>query len=241
MNVVITERVGAHSVRPQPPPHPGGRTLCAPTRIFIIHRLLISCVYRGNYCASLSIRERNPHNIFFACRILPVSCVYKAKGLMPVTNKSPQQTEDIVTQYQDKLLRTAIAIMGNKADAEDIVQETFIKLFQKNPDFQSEQHETAWLIRVTVNLCKSRLRSHWWKKTEPLLESYPTQSDNQQNLMETVLSLPAKYRIVIHLFYYEGYRTKEIAKITELSESTVRQQLTRARRMLKDYLEGEQV
>ena len=157
-----------------------------------------------------------------------------------MTNKSPHQIEEIVKRYQDKLLRTAIAITGNKADAEDIVQETFIKLFDKNPNFQSEQHETAWLIRVTVNLCKSRLRSHWWKKTEPLLESYPTQSDDQQNLIETVLSLPAKYRIVIHLFYYEGYSTKEISKITELSESTVRQQLTRARRMLKDYLEGEQ-
>jgi len=162
------------------------------------------------------------------------------KGVTPVTNKSPHQIEEIVKRYQDKLLRTAIAITGNKADAEDIVQETFIKLFDKNPNFQSEQHETAWLIRVTVNLCKSRLRSHWWKKTEPLLESYPTQSDDQQNLIETVLSLPAKYRIVIHLFYYEGYSTKEISKITELSESTVRQQLTRARRMLKDYLEGEQ-
>jgi len=147
--------------------------------------------------------------------------------------------EEIVKQYQDKLLRTAIAIMGNKADAEDIVQEAFVRLFQKNPSFESAEHETAWLMRVAVNLCKSRLRSHWWKKTEPLLDAYPAETEEQQNLMETVLSLPAKYRVVIHLFYYEGYSTREIANLTELSESTVRQQLTRARRMLKDYLEGE--
>jgi len=148
--------------------------------------------------------------------------------------------EKIVKRYQDKLFRTAIAIMGSKADAEDIIQEAFIRLFEKNPNFESIGHETAWLVRVTVNLCKSRLRSHWWKKTEPLLDDYPTKTDEQQNLMETVLSLPAKYRIVIHLFYYEGCSTKEIADIIGLNESTVRQQLTRARRMLKDYLEGEQ-
>jgi len=148
--------------------------------------------------------------------------------------------EEIVKRYQDKLLRTAIAIMGNKADAEDIVQDAFIKLFEKNPDFKSAEHEIAWLMRVTVNLCKNRLRSHWWKKTVPLLDDYPAETGEQQELIETILSLPAKYRIVIHLFYYEGYSTKEIAGVTELNEATVRQQLTRARRMLKDFLEGEQ-
>jgi RNA polymerase sigma-70 factor (ECF subfamily) len=148
--------------------------------------------------------------------------------------------EEIVKRYQDKLFRTAIAIMGCKADAEDIVQDAFIKLFEKNPEFKSAEHETAWLMRVTVNLCKNRLRSHWWKKTVPLLDDYPAETDEQQALMETVLSLPSKYRIVIHLFYYEGFSTKEIAGITELNESAVRQQLTRARRMLKDFLEGEQ-
>ena len=148
--------------------------------------------------------------------------------------------EEIVKRYEDKLFRTAIAMMGGKAEAEDIVQDAFIKLFEKNPNFESAEHETAWLIKVTVNLCKSRLRSHWWKKTVPLLDDYPAETGGQQDIMETVLSLPSKYRIVIHLFYYEGYSTKEIAELTGLGESTVRQQLTRARRMLKDYLEGEQ-
>jgi RNA polymerase sigma-70 factor (ECF subfamily) len=147
--------------------------------------------------------------------------------------------EETVKRRGDKLLRTAIAIMGNKAEAEDIVQDVFVKLIKKQPHFESAEHETAWLIRVTVNLCKSRLRLHWWKKTAPLLDIYPAKNNEQQEIVETVFALPSKYRTVIHLFYYEGYSTKEIAEITEQKESTVRQHLTRGRHMLKDFLEGE--
>ena len=154
------------------------------------------------------------------------------------SNRPVDCMEEITALYEDKLLRTAIAIMGSAADAEDIVQDVFVKLLEKNPSFQSPEHEIAWLVRVTVNLCKSRLRSHWWKKTVPLLDTHPAQTDEQRNLMQTVLSLPSKYRVVIHLFYYEGYSTKEIADITQQKEAAVRQQLTRARRMLKDFLEG---
>jgi len=147
--------------------------------------------------------------------------------------------EETVRQYTDKLLRTALAVMRSKAEAEDIVQDVFVKLLEKRPTFESAEHEAAWLVKVTVNLCKSRLRSHWWKKTVPLLDTYPAQNEQQQDLLQTVLSLPSKYRVVIHLFYYEGYSTKEIAELTEQKESTIRQHLTRARRMLKDFLEGE--
>lgn len=149
--------------------------------------------------------------------------------------------EEIVTKYENRLFRTALAIVGCKADAEDIVQDVFVKLFQKQPQFESEAHEIAWLIRVTVNLCKSRLRSPWRKNTTELLESYPAENYEQHSIMQTVLSLPHKYRVVIHLFYYEGYSTKEIADITQQKEPTVRQHLTRARRMLKQFLEGEEV
>jgi RNA polymerase sigma-70 factor (ECF subfamily) len=147
--------------------------------------------------------------------------------------------EEFVFKYENRLYRTAIAIIGNKADAEEIVQDVFVKVIEKCPIFQSPEHEIAWLIRVTVNLCKSRLRSSWWKKTVPLLESYPAQTEEQNYLMEAILSLPAKYRIVIHLFYYEGYTTKEIAEITEQKESTVRSLLTRARHKLKSFIEEE--
>ena len=144
-----------------------------------------------------------------------------------------------VSRHMDRLLRTAIAILGSVAEAEDIVQEAFIKLYQHQPEFASPGHETAWLIRVTVNLCKSRLRSHWWSKSVPLLDIYPAQSDTEHNLVENVMALPRKYRAAIHLFYYEGYSAKEIAELTTQSEAAVRQQLTRARKMLKDSLKGD--
>jgi len=147
--------------------------------------------------------------------------------------------EEVVKRNENKVFRTAIAITGSKADAEDIMQEAFLKLMQAQKRFESTAHETAWLLRVTVNLAKNHLRSHWWKKTVPLLESYPAQPAEQQELMEQVLSLPAKYRTVIHLFYFEGYSTKEIAALTRCAESSVRAQLTRARRLLKSSLELE--
>jgi len=141
--------------------------------------------------------------------------------------------------HGNRLYKAALAILGNKSEAEDIVQDVFIKLFESQQDFESQAHETAWLIRVTVNMCKNRLRSVWWKRTVPLLETYPAENDQQHGVMEVVLKLPYKYRMAIHLFYYEGYSTSEIADITEQKESTVRQQLTRGRRLLKDVLEGE--
>ena len=148
--------------------------------------------------------------------------------------------EEIVTRQKDKLFRTAIVIMKNKADAEDALQDVFIKLVEKSPQFESLEHETAWLMRVIINLCKSRLRLHWWKKVVPLLESYPEKDSGQHDITQAVLALPPNLRIAINLFYYHGYATKEIAEITQRKESTVRKDLTRARRLLKVFLEGEE-
>jgi RNA polymerase sigma-70 factor (ECF subfamily) len=155
--------------------------------------------------------------------------------------KTMNELESIVIRNQDKLLRLAVALTGNKSDAQDIVQDTFVKLVQKQMTFSSAEHETAWLITVAKNLCKSRLRSYWHRNvssldSEPLLRDYPAETPAQQELLEVVLTLPAKYRLVIHLHYYDGYSTKEIAEITKQKEGTVREQLTRARRLLKKYL-----
>jgi len=148
--------------------------------------------------------------------------------------------EEIVRRHEDMLFRTAVAVTGSVSEAEEVVQDVFLKMLEKQPELQSPEHEKAWLIKVTVNRSRSRLRLHWWKKTVPLLDIYPAAHEGQLHLMETVASLPAKYRTVIHLFYYEEYATKEIAEMTGQTESAVRQQLTRARRMLKSCLEGEQ-
>jgi RNA polymerase sigma-70 factor (ECF subfamily) len=152
----------------------------------------------------------------------------------------PDDFEAFVTKHENRLYRAALAITGNKPDAEDAVQEAFIRAYERAPEFNSEEHEKAWLIRVTVNLCNSRLRSPWRKRRESLLDSYPAPEPEQFELLEQVLALPPKYRAVIHLFYYEEYSVKDIAELTGQRESSVRSLLTRARQKLKSVLkEGD--
>ena len=149
------------------------------------------------------------------------------------------QFADFIHRHENRVYRTAFAIIGNKTDAEDIMQEVFFKVISSTPVFESEKHEIAWLTRVTVNQCRSLLRSSWWRKTEPLLDTYPAQNDTQHELIETIQKLPQKHRIAIYLFYYEGYSVKEIAEITGQKESTLKSHLKRAREKLKDYMKDE--
>lgn len=153
----------------------------------------------------------------------------------------PEDFETVVAKHENRLYRTALAITGSVSDAEDIVQEAFLRAYEKAPEFESEEHEKAWLIRVTVNLCNSLWRSPWHKRIVPLLDSYPaSESDPEQHeLLEHVMALAPKYRTVIHLFYYEGYSIKGISEVTLQKESTVRSQLTRARQKLKISLKEE--
>ncbi|WIV13712.1 RNA polymerase sigma factor [Proteiniborus sp. MB09-C3] len=151
----------------------------------------------------------------------------------------PKDFEAFVTKHENRLYRTALAIMGNVSDAEDVVQETFFRTYEKTPEFESEDHEKAWLIRVTVNLCNSLLRSPWRKRTVQLLDSYPAGEAEQYELLEQIMALPPKYRAVIHLFYYEGYSIKDISGLTGRKESTIRSHLTRARQKLKSVLKED--
>ena len=118
-------------------------------------------------------------------------------------------------------------------DAEDAVQETFVQYYTSRKEFENEQHIRAWLLRVVINKAKNINRT-FWKKNKCSLEDY----------METlsfpeVMKLPDKYRIVIHLFYYEDYLVREIAEILKLSESNVKVRLSRGRALLKDSLKEE--
>ncbi|NLP15071.1 MAG: RNA polymerase sigma factor [Clostridium sp.] len=151
----------------------------------------------------------------------------------------PEDFEAFVTKHENTLYRTALAVMGNVSDAEDVVQEAFLRAYEKAPEFQSEEHEKAWLIRVTVNLCNSRLRSPWRKRRLPLLNSYPASEPEQHELLEQIVALEPKYRTVIHLFYYEGYSVKDISELTGQKEATVRSHLTRARQKLKLVLKED--
>ena len=148
----------------------------------------------------------------------------------------PNRLEEIVTKYENTLYRAALAVLGDVQEAEDAVQDAFLKYLEKAPAFESCEHEKAWLLWVTVNGCKSRLRSPWRARTAPLLESYPAASPQEHEALEAVLALPPRERAAVHLFYYEGYRTAEIAAMTGEPEGTVRSRLSRARVRLRGLL-----
>jgi RNA polymerase sigma-70 factor (ECF subfamily) len=147
--------------------------------------------------------------------------------------------EELVTRYEHTLFRAALAILGDAPEAEDAVQDTFLRYLEKRPVFRDKEHEKAWLLKVTANGCKSRLREKKRHPTLELLDIYPAKDQNSRELLEAVLALPANQRAVIHLYYYEGYSTDEIAGILGQRPGTVRSHLSRARAALRAQLEGE--
>lgn len=147
-------------------------------------------------------------------------------------------TQSIVL-YKDTVFQVALGYVKNIHDAEDIVQNVFLKLGLCGKSFASGEAEKAWLIRVTVNESKDLIKSAWRKNrgdfddNESLSRSY-TADDNESELYEFVKSLKPKYRTVIYLHYYEGYSTKEISAILKMSQTAVTTQLNRARKQLKE-------
>ena len=151
----------------------------------------------------------------------------------------PGRLEEVITTYQDTLYRAALAILGDAQEAEDAVQDAFLRWWERAPDFPDAARERAWLLKVTVNGCKSRLRAPWRRRTAPLLDTYPADGPEERETLEAVQALPAADRAVVHLYYYEGYKTAEIAAMTGLREGTVRSRLSRARARLRELLKGE--
>jgi RNA polymerase sigma-70 factor (ECF subfamily) len=129
--------------------------------------------------------------------------------------------------------------LANRADAEEAMQEAFIRLLYKAPVFAEPEHEKRWLLRITVNLCKDKLKGFWRKKVVPTddFKTYVNEPEDLQ-LAELVLSMPHKYKTVIHLYYYENYNVKEISLILRISASAVKMRLKRGRELLKFELEG---
>ena len=149
------------------------------------------------------------------------------------------RSEELVTRYENTLFRTALAILGDVPEAEDAVQDTFVRYLEKRPVFRDADHERAWLLKVTANGCKSRLRAQKRHPTLELLDVYPAPDEDSRGVVEAVLALPPKQRAAVHLHYYEGYTTDEIAAILGQRPGTVRSHLSRARRALREQLEGE--
>ena len=149
-------------------------------------------------------------------------------------------SEQVIRYYADLVWHLAFARTGSRNDADDIFQEVFLRYVRKKPHFHSEEHRKAWLIRVTVNCAKSFHESARMCKMQPLQENLVWEDPETHSLHDELQRLPPRYRDVIHLFYYEGFSTDEIADILHRKNSTVRTQLTRARAMLRAFMEEDE-
>ena len=147
--------------------------------------------------------------------------------------------ETLVERYHQNLFAVAFNVCKNREDAEEVVQDAFIQYHLKKLDFQSEEHIRAWLIRVTINKAKNAARTFWRRhrtSLEDTMAALTFDDQESERLFEAVIALPQKYRIVVHLFYYEDYSVHEMAELLSLSESNVKTRLSRARAMLRDTL-----
>lgn len=169
--------------------------------------------------------------------------------------------EEVIVRNSDMVYRLAYSLVKTQADADDIYQEVFLRYIKAGPVFESEEHERAWLVRVTVNCCKNYWKSPWVRRRAAFYEETALYEEGQagakraaqadpgaasgemfaadseeQILIETVKELPEKYRAVIHLFYYEEMSVEEIGKIMGMKASAVRTRLTRARKRLREKL-----
>lgn len=155
-----------------------------------------------------------------------------------MTFSTDDHINDVLLKYSNMVYRLALSRTKNISDAEDIMQEVFLRLVKKAPEFESEEHRKAWLIRVTVN-CSSKLHnSAWFRRTVPLEEELKFETAEKSEIYYAVMELPLKYRTVIHLFYYEDLPIATISDTLSIRESTVKSQLLRARQLLRVKLKG---
>lgn len=136
------------------------------------------------------------------------------------------------------VFRVCMIYLKNRSDAEDIVQNTYLKALQRTSKFEDEEHEKAWLLRVAINMCKNHLK-YWWRRNEPLEAADSFSTPETSELKELILGLSEKERLVIYMHYYEGYKTEEISEISGIKPSTVRSLLKRGREHLKIAIESE--
>lgn len=148
----------------------------------------------------------------------------------------------LAENYMDMVYRIALNAVGCGSDAEDITQNVMLRLYRTAPVFESEQHAKHWLIRVTMNETKRFVGLPWKKRESGLAEAateFRTEDALQRNLLSCVAELAPKYRVVLYLYYFEGYAIREIAELLHRKESTVQTQLARGREKLKEVLKEE--
>lgn len=145
---------------------------------------------------------------------------------------------EIYERHADNIYRLCYSYLKNPEDARDALQNTFVKLMKTEKEFESVDHEKAWLIVTAGNTCKDMLKSFWKRKVTVNDEAFSNISvcDEDRELLEAVLSLPLKYRISLYLHYYEGYTSAEIGKLIKKGDGTVRGYLSKGREILKERL-----
>lgn len=155
--------------------------------------------------------------------------------------RSEQEVNRAVEQYADTVRRICLVHLKNYADTEEIFQTVFVKYLLHTAPFASPEHERAWIIRVTINACKDLLRSVFRRRAIPLHEAaeLPALPEEHRAVLQAVQSLPASYRDVVYLHYYEGYTAPEIARILGKNVNTIYTRLTRARGLLREALGGD--
>lgn len=165
-----------------------------------------------------------------AARLLP-------KTEIQISSRTDQMAAEALNTYGNAILRCAYSYLHNMADAEEILQDTLLKLLTAAPTFDSEEHKKAWLLKVAANLSKNRIEYNALRDCDELDESLAAEGREDLSFVwEAVKQLPTQYREVIHLHYYEGYSTEEMAQILSRNPSTIRSDLRRGREKLKSVL-----
>lgn len=152
-----------------------------------------------------------------------------------------KQAEQLVARYGQAVFRLAYARTGNRQDAEDVTQDTFLRLVDRAPRFRDEEHCRAWLLRVAANRAADLTRAARRRGEQPLenAEQIAAPAEEEPLALSAVLALPEEYRVPVHLFYYEELPVARIAEILHLRQGTVRTRLSRARGMLRDMLKED--
>jgi len=156
-----------------------------------------------------------------------------------MVNNTDSYIDEVLGKYSNMIYRLAFSHMRSKHDAEDVFQDVFLTLISKPRTFNDDEHLKAWLIRVTINRCKSVKTSAWFRHTAPLEDTLVFETKEENDLFEYLALLSGKYRTVVHLFYCEDLPVKDIAGILGAKEATVRTWLTRARAILREKLKGD--
>lgn len=155
-------------------------------------------------------------------------------------NTTTEKIESLLQTYGNSLFRLSLVMLRNESDAEDAIQDTMIRYLQKAPNFRDADHEKAWLFKVCTNICHDMLR---YQKRHPQVDIdtqyHLTEKETDASLLDALMELPEKFRLVIILYYVEGYLIHEIAEIIERSPSAVKMRLQKGRKLLENTYRKE--